>query len=152
MSDPIEVDPNVLDWTPAALRALRYMPIVAGDDYEIRYQFLDEDGAAIDLTGAVITLTISHTSPFTRISATAIVGLAPAANQIDVDNQTTEDSVNFSGTGWITIRFSRASGDRNALAAMGSVERNFDLLAVWDGETRRTQARGKIAFLAPISA
>lgn len=148
----VEVDPNLIDWTPAGMRYLRAPPIVAGDDYLIRVQFLDDDGDAINLTGAVITMTVAGTTPFTRVSNVAIAGLSPAANQMDVDTQGVEDTVLFTGNGWVTIRFSRVAADRAALLAMVGADKALDILAVWGGTTRQSKARGKIAFLAPITA
>jgi hypothetical protein len=146
------VDPNILDWTPAALRELRYMPIVAGDDYLIRYQFRDSSDAALDLTGAVVTMTVAGTTPFVRTSGVAIPGLSPAANGIDIDtDQTAENATLETGKGWVTIRFSRAAADRAALE-LRLADTGFDLVAVWAATTRVTQGRGKIAFLKAYTA
>ena len=146
------VDPNILDWTPAALRELRYMPIVAGDDYVIRYQFRDSADAALDLTGAVVTMTMAGASPFTRISGVVITGLSPTANQIDIDaDQTAENTTLETGKGWVTIRFSRAAADRAAME-LRLADTGFDLVAVWAATTRVTQGRGKIAFLKAYTA
>lgn len=150
--DPIDVDPTLIDWTPAGLKYLRCMPITAGDDYEIRYQFMDDDGEALSLAGATVTMTINGTTPFLRVSGVEVTGLAGVL-QLEIDaDQATEDTVNFTGKGWVTIRFTRATSDRAALVALGSTDRGFDLLAVWADDSRRTQAFGKIAFRIGFAA
>lgn len=138
-----------LDLTAAALQDLDMSVLVAGDDVRWRFQVQDEDGDAVSLDGARVTMTIAGPvageGTFTRDSEDDITGTDPAVDQIAIDaDQAVETGE--TGRGWFEVRFS--DEDEDALLAIAGT-RPFDIrLRLSDGLVR-TYAQGRVEILKP---
>lgn len=156
-----EIDAQSFDLTVNTLAAARKQPIVAGDDWELRYQVLDEDGAALSLDGATIVMTVKTSATdaaalVTRTSGVTITGSSPARDQIEIDaDQTEEDTTANTGMGWFTLRFGREAADLAALrAASGDPPpvHQFEIRITFGSGAKQTKARGLISFLYGLNA
>jgi hypothetical protein len=153
--DPITISsPMEADWTFEALIEAEIQPLVAGNDWQIRLQFRDEDDAAVSLSAALIIWTITTTDVdqtvlLTRRSDTNITGSSPARKQIQVDaDQVTEDTVNYTGKGWATFRFGRESADKALLVAAVGV-RPMEIWVRLGDLSEKTWVRGHVG-IAPL--
>jgi hypothetical protein len=100
------VNPLRFDLTEAALFALGERPIIAGDNWEMRFQVIDEDGNPVNLGGAKIVMTWriiaeSQEILFERSSGLMTTGVSQI--EADVDQSVVTDDGN-EGTGWYAVR------------------------------------------------
>lgn len=159
-----DIDPNAIDWTIAGFRAVREKPIVVGDDRQIRYQVLDEDGAAVDLTDTEIYLTvrtseISEDIVFSRTLNTDVDTQTEdpgtedpdplGRKEIEIDDQTEEPETpaeNETGRGWLTINFTSYPADTAEMEAVQRTVLVFDLVILFTVTNRSTEGFGQIQF------
>jgi hypothetical protein len=127
-----------LDLTVDGQDQLGLPRLYPGDRVVWRFQVLDEDGVPFDLTGFHITWTgrrkKGDAEPiFRRRSVDNITGTS--TKEIAIDDQTTEDLVAYTGTGWFECRFfSSAAEETELLGALGMIF--FDIvLQALDGTT-----------------
>lgn len=137
-----------VDLTEKGLRSSGAQPLEVGNDWRPRIKVSDEDGAAIDLTGASIIMAIrlyeSASTSLERDSVTEITGSGGLV-QIEID----DDQV--TNTGYFTLNFTRFDEDVDALTPYAGRARPFQIrLKVADG-TYKTVAKGIIDILLPIA-
>jgi hypothetical protein len=148
------LDPLSFDMTREGLRAIGMEPVVANDDWELRLQILDETGAAVGLTSALVIMTVKKaerdsTALLSRRSDTDITGSSPARKQIAID-ATQSSETGDTGKGWILVRFGRETADADAIEKAVGVQL-YDLQVKLSAGTIRTVLRGKIELFRSIT-
>lgn len=139
------------DLTAAYLQSAGWYPLVAGDDWTMRFQARDAAGA-LSLLGATITMKVTDDEVGTTVLATRQTGTLISGGvdyQIEPDaNQSAEDIVAKTGKGWFTVRFGSETADKDALiAAVGS--RFYEIRARLTGDVVKVLFRGKLEILKP---
>lgn len=143
MAAPLEFSMH-LDLTVDGQDQLGLPRLYPGDTVTWRFQVLDEDGAAINLTGYKITLTARRRKTdaehvLRRRSTDNITGTT--TKEIALDVQTSEDPVAFTGTGWFEVRFLSLVGEETELlVAVGMSV--FDMVLEAPGGSVTTFAEG----------
>lgn len=141
-------DPMRLDLTRNGLAGTKFPLIVAGDDYALRFSVRKaDDSAAVDLTNALVAMTIRVTDQgLVLVSRRTDVEIQSGLWQILLDDQTTDHGpTGTSGQGWGQVNFHN-SEEEVMIEAAGV--RPFDLRANL-GSSVITLARGKVELLIP---
>lgn len=135
-----------VDLTAATLIADGRDPLVAGDDWTLRFQIRSPEDVALSLDGAAIVLTIQGpgSTTFTRTLGEDIAGSDPAVAEIELDDQATEDTEAETGTGWGEAHFS--DEDEEALRAIAG-KRRFDIRVRFGDAAVRTFVRGIVEII-----
>ncbi len=146
--------PTSFDLTPQNLIAFECEPLVAGDFAEYRFQ-ARSDGAAVNLTGCVVVLSVRRHEKSTtagdlllqRRSQDDLVGWSGTpTNEITLDDQATEDAEAETGTGWWRMTFTPGDQDE-LLDAIGLYW--YDVRALFTDGKIHTLLRGRIEILPP---
>lgn len=135
-----------LDLTAAFLESLDCAPIVAGDTIDLRLQVLDEDGAAVDLTDAIVVFTLRRSD---TDAEAAFQLLTPTDVVIDADQTSSAATIagtNDTGRGWFEVRLRPAhETDLSACAPA----RNYDIRITFADDSVREFARGRCEVMRP---
>lgn len=131
-----------LDLTARALLALDppVAPLVAGDDWNLRLQVLDENGVAVALTGATVVATISGTTPLTRTTDVVITG---ATKEIAHDADQTAETGD-TGKGWFALN---CGASEKAVFDALTGTRKLVIVITFADTTVRTFAMGRLDIL-----
>ena len=141
--------PNVwnADLTAAGLEGSKFAPIIAGDDWTGDFTVLDSSGTVVDLTGALVLMTVRDkvggSILLTRRSDTNITGSSPARKQIAIASDAT--------TGIFTLRFGREASEVTLLEGIAGRVRIFDIRIVFADGTVETFLRGRIDFTVTVT-
>lgn len=155
MAPVVVTNPLAFDITEAGLGGV-LPPLVAGDDWSLRLQVKDENGAAVSLSGALVVATLrdapAGTIVFTRKSSTNIGVTLVKQIAIDAD-QITEDVENAAGKGWFQVN---ASDEDEAalLTVIGAVARRmvyYDIRIKFADGTVRTFLQGRFELVRPLT-
>jgi hypothetical protein len=121
-------------------------PLVAGDDWTVRFQLRDDQDVAVSLTGYEIAMDIggNNGAVFTRRTGQVIVGTAIPQIVADAD-QTTESGE--TGCGWFTVTFS--DEDETLLLPFSGIRPFSIRLQFADGRVREFMA-GSIEILRSL--
>jgi hypothetical protein len=145
MAAPLEFSVD-LDLTLAGQDKFGLPRLYPGDTVRWRFQVRDENEASVNLTGYTISVTARRrpqdaTAVLHRRSSDPIAGASPASNEIVIDDQTSENPVAYTGTGWFEIRFlPLAAEETELLAAVG--QSYFDIVLEAPDGTETTFAEG----------
>lgn len=148
---PISTDtPLRLHLTFAYLSNQGRAPLYVGTQWKLRLQVRDENDAAKALTAAIIVMTITGTAgSVTRHTGTTSAG-APAAQVVIDADQTAEDTVNYTGKGWFTVRFDAIAADIASLVSLESKKLTYEVAIKFaDLVTQVVFCAGDIDVLAP---
>lgn len=139
-------------WTPSALIRAEMQPLVAGDAVTWRFQYLDSNGAAVDLSGMqaawLVTQYEELGSPvvWSRKTGVLISGstfqMAFDANQA---TETTDVNGNPTGRGWMAIN--HRLEDEDGLNAVIASARYGNLCLRQTGNLPITLLRGDVKVL-----
>lgn len=100
-------DPLILHLRETDLLELGIDPITIGIDSNLRFQALDDTGAAVSLSG-ITEIKMTFTKGSTSVSLSSLTEIAGGVFEIKADtNQTTE--VGDTGKGWYQVNFSSVS-------------------------------------------
>lgn len=150
--DPVLVnDTDALDFTQVGLKGKGFKALIAGDQRAIRLQVIDENGAAVALTGATIRMMMKQnitdadaSAKFSRRTGTLITG---STYQIAIDaDQVNEDTVNFTGKGWFQINFHQ-NDQASMITAAGKWL--YEIRIQYADGTMDTLARGQAEIVLP---
>jgi hypothetical protein len=140
-----------LDLTEAFFRANGLRPPIIGDDIELRFQALDSNDSAENLTGATIKMTLRKGSTFvTRETGTAIAGATPARDQVAIDADQSAE-VGDAGKGWLQVNFAATTAE---IALLESVKgkADYELVRKLASGDQKLLAKGQIEILAAVGA
>jgi hypothetical protein len=117
-------------------------PIVPGDTWDLAFRVVDVDGAAVDLTGAKVVLSVRRNAPgaanlFDRDTATDLAGEVPGTKQIALSATPTD--------GKFTVRF-RAGDEAVLITALGL--NVFDVRVKFASGAVETRAQGAFEVVA----
>lgn len=141
------------DLTPENLVGYGLDPIIPGEYVALRHQVVDDQGAAVSLAGAALVMSVRRTDAlpptdlvFVRRSVDNIANWTPTTAQLAADaDQTVEDVVAGTGTGWWMMTFAPPD---EALLTSASGRWQYDVRAKFGDGKVLTLLRGKIAIQA----
>lgn len=137
-----------INLTESYLAGIGERPLLAGDSWDLTFRVVDAAGAAVNLTGAHVAMTVKRSSAdsqpfFDRDTATDITGETPGAKQVVLSGTPTD--------GKFTIRF--RPGDEATLTQLAESPgvKFYDLRIKYSDNRVETRALGRLEVLRPLS-